>query len=398
VPKRKRFTDLTFRNLKPRAERYDEPVNGRGLYATVQPSGRKRYTIRFRDPISGKTVKDTLPDGTSLAVAEKRHADAKLKIAQGADPRGEEKARTGAATNTLASIVARYYASPDVKKQASAGHSQAMINRNVIEEFGSRPIADIKRSELLSLYDEIVVARGERTADATLRNLGRVFNFWQLRDPDEAFRSPIVRGMSKYKPAQHARKRILSDDEIRKLRAAVPELGIYGQLLWFKLLTAARLREVSEMTWYEVQDGLWRLPKERNKIGEDLVRPLSKAALALWDALPRVTGVGYPFSLGDVPFNSFSRFKRKLDALVQFEQPFVAHDLRRTARSLLSRVGINSDVAELCLGHKLKGLVRQSYDLHPYFAEKQHAFEALAAELDRIISGTPADNVVTLRR
>jgi integrase len=392
----KRFTDITLRNLKPKAERYEVPIDGAGFRAVVHPTGRKAFILRFRSPADNKPAKLTLGGG-SLAGAAKLCADARLRIAQGADPRGEKRAQKAAAANTLASVVARYYSSPDVKKLASAGHSHAMISRNVLDEFGSRPIADIKRSELLSLYDEIVVARGERTADATLRILGRVFNWWQLRDPDEAFRSPIVRGMSKYKPAQHARKRILSDDEIRKLYDACMKLGIYGQMLWFKLLTAARLREVSEMTFDEVRDSVWRLPASRNKIGEDLVRPLSKAALALWDALPRVAGVNYPFSLGVASFNSFSRFKRVLDAAVQFEQPFVVHDLRRTARSLLSRIGINSDVAELCLGHKLKGLVRQSYDLHPYFTEKAHAFEALAAELDRIISGPPKGNVIALR-
>jgi hypothetical protein len=55
---------------------------------------------------------------------------------------------------------------------------------------------------------------------------------------------------------------------------------------------------------------------------------------------------------------------------------------------------VSSDHAELCLGHVLAG-VRGVYDRHAYHAEKQQAFQALAAQIDRIVN--PHENVVTLR-
>jgi integrase len=72
------------------------------------------------------------------------------------------------------------------------------------------------------------------------------------------------------------------------------------------------------------------------------------------------------------------------------------HDLRRTARTLLSRAGINSDVAERCLGHTIGG-VRGIYDRHAFENEMLHAFEALAAQIDRIVN-PPANIVTPLRR
>jgi hypothetical protein len=51
---------------------------------------------------------------------------------------------------------------------------------------------------------------------------------------------------------------------------------------------------------------------------------------------------------------------------------------------LLSRAGVNSDVAEKCLGHS-RGDIIERYDQHKYLAEMRHAFEALAAQLDRIV-------------
>ena len=70
------------------------------------------------------------------------------------------------------------------------------------------------------------------------------------------------------------------------------------------------------------------------------------------------------------------------------------HDLRRTARTLMSRAGVNPDHAERALNHEIRG-IRKTYDWHAFIREKQIAFEALAAQIDRILQ--PADNVVQLR-
>src|SRR5262249_39756236 len=92
----------------------------------------------------------------------------------------------------------------------------------------------------------------------------------------------------------------------------------------------------------------------------------------------------HPFTLNGVTgAASFSWPKRKLDA-ASGVTGWRLHDLRRTARSLLSRAGVNPDVAERCLGHAIPG-VRGIYDRHRYIDEMRHAFEALAAQLDRIV-------------
>src|SRR5262249_47517533 len=68
------------------------------------------------------------------------------------------------------------------------------------------------------------------------------------------------------------------------------------------------------------------------------------------------------------------------------------HDLRRVGRSLLSRIGISNDVAEMCLGHTLP-TIRKTYDWNAHYPEKKHAVEALAAEIERIVH-PPEGNVV----
>jgi integrase len=106
---------------------------------------------------------------------------------------------------------------------------------------------------------------------------------------------------------------------------------------------------------------------------------------------------------GKRPLGGFSKFTRKFDAKVlaelrkdnaEAELPrWTLHDLRRTARSLMSRAGVPSDHAERCLGHVLPG-IRGTYDRHQYLNEKRRAFEPLATLIERIVK--PAENIVAL--
>jgi len=71
------------------------------------------------------------------------------------------------------------------------------------------------------------------------------------------------------------------------------------------------------------------------------------------------------------------------------------HDLRRTARSLMSRAKVPKDHAERVIGHVIGG-VRETYDRYEYLDEKRDALAALARLVDRIIAGRPT--VATLVR
>jgi integrase len=148
------------------------------------------------------------------------------------------------------------------------------------------------------------------------------------------------------------------------------------------------------MKWAEISGDQWSIPGQRYKTGADVVLPLSGRALFELATIPRIQGCDFVFSTdGRSPIAGFSTFKLKFD-LACGVKDWRLHDLRRTARSLLSRAGINPDIAERCLGHKIGG-VRGVYDQHRYIVEMRHAFEALAAQIERIVD--PRDNVVVLK-
>ena len=201
--------------------------------------------------------------------------------------------------------------------------------------------------------------------------------------------------MGRIKPKERARRRVLTDEELRAVWRTAEGGDTFGPYVRFLLLTAARRDEARELIWQEITDGIWTLPAARNKTKHELVRPLSKAALRVLKGLPRIAGCDFVFAgTRGKAINSLSLCKRELDQ-ASGVRGWTLHDLRRTARSLMSRAGVNGEHAERCLGHSVGGLVRETYDRYEYLAEKLHAFEALAAQIERIVD--PVENIVPMR-
>jgi integrase len=396
----KKLTAISVQSHRPRAERYEVPDGNTGLRLVVQPSGHRSWCVRYRH--GGRTRKLTLDGGLSLAAARAATAAALLAVEQGTDPAAEKRRAKAAAATTAANAaadtlraVAMAYQTREGSKLRTARARLRLMERLVFPTLGDRPIGDIRRSEIVRLLDTIEDASGARSADLALGLLRRVMRWHQLRDDN--FNSPVAPGMSRHGIREHARTRVLSDSELQRVWRAAGEASAFGALVRFLVLTAAPRAEAANLTWDEIDSvGNWHLPPSRNKTGEPLTRPLSRAARAVLDGVPRVVGCRYVFASdnGRAPTN-FSWRKKALDA-ASGVSGWRLHDLRRTARSLLSRAGVSPDHAERCLGHVIPG-VRGTYDRHQYQAEMLHAFEALAAVIDQIVNPPQGGNVVPLR-
>jgi integrase len=396
------LTDIAFRNLKPRADRYEVPDPGaRGLYVVVQPTGGKRHVVRGR--INGETFKITLDRGLAPAAARKLAAAIMHDLDQGVDPRVQRKAAKAAAAeaakDTLHSVCAEFLKREGANLR-SADQRKKILDRLVYKKLGDRQIDSIERIEITRLLDQIEDERGPVMADTVLAVLRRVFNWHAARS--NRFSSPIVRGMARTKPKERARDRVLNDIELKKVWDASGKPGPFPALVRFLLLTATRRNEAACMTWAELDtDGAqWTIPAARYKnrahgilTGMDMVIPLSKAARAVLSSLPRI-GTYVFTTTGRNPISGFSKWKRAFDKQCGVTE-WSLHDLRRSARSLLSRAGIPSEHARQCLGHVIVG-VDGGYDRHDYRREKELAFESLSQQIGRVVS--PQENVLTLRR
>src|SRR5262249_17403946 len=246
----------------------------------------------------------------TLAAARKGAADALHELAQGHDPataRADAKLKAAAAqANTFAAVAAEYL-KRERGKLRTLDQRVSTLNRLILPALGARAIADIKRSEIVRLLDDIEDRSGQRMADVALAVLRRIMAWHATRSDD--FVPPIVRGMSRQNAAEHRRSRILDDDELRRLWAATPDGEPFSNLVRLLLLTTARRGEAAGMKWSEVgADGVWALPAARSKTKVEVVRPLSKAAQAILAAQPRVGD--YVFTTGAGALRNFSDPKR----------------------------------------------------------------------------------------
>jgi integrase len=388
---RTRLTPASVRHAQADADAdrtifWDTKTPGFGLQVTA--AGHKSFVIQYR--AKGRSRRMAIDGMLGLEAARKRAKALLGEVAHDRDPLGERRAALARERDTFQAIAESYFAREGKKLRTVEDRRQTMA-RLVYPVMGARPIADIRRSDIVRLLDRIEDKSGPVMAELTLAYIRKVMN-WHASRSDE-FRSPIVRGMARTSGKERARARILTDDELRAVwKAAEATAGPFGAFIKFLLLTGARRSEASDVTWDELEDGVWLLPAARNKVKQDLARPLSVTAQNLVDGLPKIGRYVFTFS-GVKPLSGFVKPKARLDAACGVKD-WTLHDLRRTARSLLSRAGIAPDVAERCLGHVIPG-VRGVYDRHTYEPEMRHAFEALAAQILRIID--PQDNVVALR-
>src|SRR5262245_59129887 len=389
----KHLTAIAIAKLKPGPNRYEIPDAGqRGLLVVVFPSGKKSFIVRYR--FAGIKRKLTLGD-IGLAAARKAAAEALYEVHQGRDPslaKRETKAIAAQTRTETVQWLCEQYMKREGSKLRTVAVRKRALEQLVYPAIGDMPLATLRRSHIVRLLDQIQDHNVDRSADLALSYLRKIFNWHASRVDD--FSSPIVRGMSRYDARARERSRVLTDDELRKLWAATETPHPYHALIRFLLLTGARRNEARLLPWGEIIGSDWHLPAARNKVGMDFVWPLSRAAIGILDSLPQIDGGELAFSLDGRRPLELAKPKARLDA-ASGVTGWRTHDLRRTSRTLLSKSGIAADIGERCLGHKLSG-VRGVYDKHQYHAEMAHAFEALAAQIDRIIN-PPAPVVTPLR-
>jgi integrase len=374
----------------PGAERtvfWDETMPGFGLMVTKV--GHRSFVYQYRAAHRSRRI--TFPVGLGLDKARREAKKALGGVAAGGDPLQERRKAEALAENTLQSICEEYLRR-EGKRLRGRDQIEATLKRLVYPKLGARQIDSILRSEIVRLLDKIDDEHGVGMADNTLAQIRRVLN-WHATRTDN-FRSPIVRGMARTKSKERARDRILTDGELRAVwKAAQASTGPFGYLVRFVLLTATRRNEAARMVDTELSGEDWIIPGARYKTKIDHVIPLSHAARDLLESVTRIKGVPYIFTTGSEPISGFSKFKAAFDEECGVNG-WTLHDLRRTARSLMSRAGVDADHAERCLGHVIGG-VRGTYDRHAYHADKKRAFESLAAQINRILN--PQENVIPMR-
>jgi integrase len=367
---------------KDRAIYWDNRRPGFGLMVTA--AGKRSFVFQYRNG-QGDSRRASLSGTTKLPDAHKWADILQGDVAKGVDPVEKKKAdKVAQSKKGRFRTIAEDYVKRESSRVRSMDQRVAILDRLVYPVIGDKVAVKLKRSDIVELLDGIEDNHGATMADSALMVVRRICNWHAARDED--FRSPIVRGMGRSNAA--GRERILSDDEIRALWATTGEiienaegerlgLFMYAHLLRYLLLTAVRLNEGARMDSTERSGGDWLIPAARMKNKRDFLVPLSAAASTLLEAVPVIGGHnGGPVVCGQnsgpifttngtKPIAAFNQFKKAFDKRCGVTG-WTNHDLRRTARSLMSRAGVDPDHAERALSHTIGG-IRGTYDRHAFY-------------------------------
>jgi integrase len=380
------LTDKAVAALKPKAKQYtyaDPQLPGH--YVRVSPSGTRSFVAVARDP-SGKQIWTTIGNTTifDIAAARERARAIIAAVKLGQDKDGPQ---TFAQVSKL--WLERHVSAKGLR---SSDDIKRLLNKHLLPAWGGREFESIKRGDITKLLDKVEDQSGARSSDYVLSIISGIASWYAKRHDD--YVSPVIKGMKRHSTKDHARTRTLSDDEIRMVWKVAGETNGYGAMVKLLLLTAQRRDKVASMKWEDIKDGVWSVPNGNKQKGTGGDLPFPQTALDIINARPRIASNPYVFAGrggGHTTNFKHSRFLAQLPDV----KPFVLHDLRRSARSLMSRGGVRPDIAERVLGHAMKG-VEGTYDRHQYRDEKGHALSALAGLIESIID--PADNVVRIAR
>ena len=390
------FTVRKIDSLRPpdkgQVDYWDTGLSGFGI--RMSQGGRRSWIVMYR--VGRRKRRLTLGSYPPMTLAEARKdAKAALVVAQkGGDPAHEKKvARMAETFSQLTKSYIEQYAKPNKK---SWKLDEKALYRDAVPRLGTFRAKDITRRDIRDMLQDIVARGAPIQANRTFEIVRRLFN-WAIGE-DYLTTNPC-QGISK--PAKENRRdRVLKENEIRDVWPAMEaEQPFVAAMFKLRLITAQRGGEIASMRWEDLDlaTGWWTIPAERSKNGLSHRVPLSPQALAVLEDV-REQENGSPWLFPS------PRPGRHMEYLVQAAKrireqagvEFVPHDLRRTAASYMTSMGIPRLTVKKILNH-VETDVTATYDRHSYDQEKCQALNAWGQRLHEIISGQSVSDSKVVR-
>jgi integrase len=366
--KRRHLADEQIRKLPRKTKRYtlaDPELIGHYFRVPARKSKAPVTFVSVRRGEDGKPKWTTLGTTDTLTLAQARERARRGKIQHGVTV-------ASVAEDWLKRVVR-------AKGFRTLRERERIIERHILSALGSRAISDVRRSDITTLLDRIEDESGAATADSVLKVFGAIARWHHQRD--ENYQPPLTTGMWRTPGEDRRRKRILTDDEIKAIWNS--DGGSFAALVKLALLTAQRREKVRTIRWADIREGAWIIRTEAREKGNAGSLKLPRLALDIISAQPRLNEFVFP-GRSDGAIASLGTHKAAFDKVCRV-QGWRFHDLRRTARSLMSRAGVRRDIAERVLGHA-QGELIEIYDRHHYQDEMADALTKLVELIERIVN------------
>ena len=343
---------------------WDTEVTGFAL--RIRPAG-KSWIVAYRPRGAGRSANMKRLKLASVGVIPRTAAARQLarealgRVANGNDPLAERRAAKMLEKARLDDLLKRY--DRDLERRNYVNRKTVIAGlRAKMGALLQRVVREITGADLALIVERLEQA-GQHGAAQDFRSRARAFFQWTLVKARVLTTNPLI-GLRKERTTRADRivkaghGRALSDDELVTVWTAADPTTAFGRLLRFYLLTGCRRGEGAGLSWsmLDAHRTTIELPARFTKQGRAhvvYVAPLLADLIAhcpvdarsdLVFASPKTGGQ----MSGWTPM--LRAFAKRCP--VEFE----LHDLRRTFRTGLSRLGIEPDIAELALGHARAGL------------------------------------------
>jgi len=331
----------------------------------------KTWVCQYR--VATRQRRETLGDVRKLSLEDARKA-ARQRFAQvelGVDPAAKAKAEAGAVKLTLGFVADRYLAAKKDTVRPATYRAGKWHFEGLWAPLRNRPITAISRADIAARLGEIAKDNGRVSAARARDSLSALYN-WAIREG--LCESNPAAGTNDPAAGAKARERTLTDTELRAVWNACRD-DDFGRVVKLLMLTGCRRSEIGGLRWDEVDldTGLMTIAGGRTKNHRPLELTLPPAALDIVRSVPRRDGGTHVFGRRGTGFCGWSYPLTTLNLrIAQAKGKPLAlwslHDVRRTVRTGLGRLGVRPDVAERVIGH-VQGGVQAVYDRHRYQPE-----------------------------
>ena len=401
-----KFTDRALTTLKGSGSRriiYEDSAHGQGtLGVRVGASGSKSWILRYTFDGRDRTLTLGKYPLLTIAAARSAAADATLQIELGSDPGAVVVAaniakREAPTVEELAELYLEGHARKN-KRATSVARDEGMLRYDILPAFGTRKAEGIQRADVRELLRRIVDRDAPVKANRTLALMRKMYNWAVSEDLVAANQCLGISAPGKETP----RDRVLSEAELRALFAGLadaPMSPAVRLVLRLLVLTAQRCGEILGARWseFDLDGGWWTIPAERAKNGLSHRVPLSAEAregLSEARALNPDGAFVFPSPRGDRPLSDGSAglAVRRSRAHFALTGRWTPHDLRRTAASQMTGMGISRLVVAKILNHAEQG-VTAVYDRYSYDRDKREALVAWGARVGVLAGAVEAVEV-----
>ena len=305
----------------------------------------------------------------------------------------QETAKARPKHNSLASIIPAYL---DARRGAIKDSTREIQQRHLNDHWSGlhdRPINDITRADVAGALTIIAKDKGPIVVNRARATLSKFYR-WAIGE-GICDHNPVA-GTNK-RPENEPRERSLSDAEAARVWLAARDTN-YGRIVRLILLTGCRRDEIGGLKWSEIDMDARTitLPRERTKNGKEHVVPIADAAL---DIIANIERGDRDYVFGRTltrGFSGWSRCKAELNKIAKLKEPWTLHDLRRTVRTGLGKLGAQPHIAEAVLNHLPPKLIR-TYDRNTYMAEKRAALDTWASHLMVAVAQATGANVTAIK-